>query len=71
MTTAGVRIPGWVWPVVIAAGAIFGLGLKLGAQVVANDTRIGRVEEAVSGMNFRTCRIEQALGIDPYQTCKP
>lgn len=69
MTAAGIRIPGWVWPLVVAAFAVFVLGLKLGAQVNANDNRVAKVEESLFGVNFRLCRMERAMGIDPYQTC--
>ena len=62
-------LPKWVWPVVIAVGAIFGLGWRLGAEEADKASRVTQVEAAVGSLNYRLCRIERALDISPYPTC--
>jgi hypothetical protein len=66
----GLRIPRWLITAVIVGAGILGLGFKLGAQVSQNDERITKLEYTVNGLDFRLCRIEKALQISPYQTCR-
>jgi hypothetical protein len=68
---AGIRVPAWAIGALLATAAIFGVGLRLGAQVTDNDSRFKRLEERASSLDFRLCRIERALGISPYQSCYP
>jgi hypothetical protein len=60
----GIRIPGWAVGALSAAATLMLMGWAVG-QKFANDARDRDI------VNYRLCRIEKALGIDPWNSCEP
>lgn len=67
----GIRVPAWAIGTVLGASAIYGLGVRTGREITDNDSRLARLKERASSLDFRLCRIERALQISPYQSCYP
>lgn len=58
----GVRIPGWAITAVTLAATLIWTGIWTGLKVEAQTHRNVTVD-------YRLCRIEKALGVDPWFSC--
>jgi hypothetical protein len=62
MTVNGIQVPGWAVAAIMVAASLIGVGVGLGAKLEAQAQRDVNV-------NYRLCRIERALGVEPWQGC--
>ncbi len=60
---SGFRVPGWAVAAATAITTLIGSGIFLGIKLEAQSS------QNVS-TNYRLCRIEKALGIDPWILCE-